>query len=581
MDIVDEDGPDSSQRTNPDPTGPSSPASEATLLLTPHNAQAKLCFSEVVDWVVQRTQSNDDLKEQLDNARNHARKFIWFQPDQIRDKDVALLLRQNDSGQSSDGTSSSPASSVAPKGQDDGKYIWSGCYFIDLKYFPQAVTQGWIAGKCNLRRPPDLALSVADCTAYGLRQNHSLVQIHQDSGRACIKKVSDRGVVEIDGEVLPSGQMHVLNKASTFIRFGDLKYELEYTRFAGTESHKINLRDYIEAAHSTTNNIDFNLTPTPSHSNNIKIGQWNFTGSGTIGSGGEGRVSVAMNDAGRIVAMKRVAAARGSQTLHKRQGTLRILTELADAANEDRILRLLEVITDDPVGNNRSADVWFVLYPAVAKTLNNVVDGPLLSASQGTEKTTTIIRSILGALAFLHSHNWIHGDIKPTNIGIKQSDASNISIVLLDLDDAIYAPNGRMAPTPGQSGTVGWLSPERELDGFDATTDVWAVGVMALWLLRGRHPWQFGINPWRSGHEQHRERFHDNFDGIVAFIHRSNLSALGTCILQMIRHPYAHAAECKQRRPTAQQALAILDMENQQDNVRGENSAKRHRPSTD
>lgn len=39
------------------------------------------------------------------------------------------------------------------------------------------------------------------------------------------------------------------------------------------------------------------------------------------------------------------------------------LTRLATASGEERIVRLVEVIIEDPRGMNHSADVWFVLQP--------------------------------------------------------------------------------------------------------------------------------------------------------------------------------------------------------------------------
>lgn len=91
------------------------------------------------------------------------------------------------------------------------------------------------------------------------------------------------------------------------------------------------------------------------------------------------------------------------------------------------------------------------------------------------------------------------------------------SIVLLDIDDAIHAPTGFVSPNPGHGGTVGWLSPEREMTGFTATTDVWAVGVLTFLLLFGEHPWQQRVNPWRRDvqSESQRPRFFEMYERAV------------------------------------------------------------------
>ncbi|KAG8424584.1 hypothetical protein J3458_001361 [Metarhizium acridum] len=234
-----------------------------------------------------------------------------------------------------------------------------------------------------------------------------------------------------------------------------------------------------------------------------------------------------MNSSGDIVALKRMTATKGSKTLQKRINTLQLLTTLADDAQENRILRLREVITDDPTGSNPSSDVWFVLFPALPETLYDYRHMSLPSEPQGIKKTTSMIKSILEALVFLHSRQWIHGDIKLPNIGMREWTETSASVVLLDLDDAMYTPTGHVSAAAGLTGTVGWLSPERELDGFTATS-VWAVGVVAIWLLFGRHPWPCLVNPWRAGLEceKHRPQFHKNFGKAVADIRRHNLDEL-------------------------------------------------------
>ena len=106
------------------------------------------------------------------------------------------------------------------------------------------------------------------------------------------------------------------------------------------------------------------------------------------------------------------------------------------------------------------------------------------------------------------------------NIGVRKWDLDQTSIVLLDTEDAIYAPQGIETVTPGTKGTVGYISPERELGEFTPTTDVWAVGVTAIWMLLGRHPWQYRVNPWREGEDFEGKRwlFHRHYDAAVKSI---------------------------------------------------------------
>ena len=120
-----------------------------------------------------------------------------------------------------------------------------------------------------------------------------------------------------------------------------------------------------------------------------------------------------------------------------------------------------------------------------------------------SKKMTATLLDILGAVNFLHTNCWIHGDIKLDNIGIRNWNEAHPSIVLLDLDGALKCPRRDhvFEANPGTGGTIGWLSPEREMTGFAQVTDVWGVGVIALWMVLGRHPWRHHKNPWQPGQE--------------------------------------------------------------------------------
>src|ERR1700733_10951412 len=116
----------------------------------------------------------------------------------------------------------------------------------------------------------------------------------------------------------------------------------------------------------------------------------------------------------------------------------------------------------------------------------------------------SVFRDALQGLKFLHDNSWLHGDVKPDNIGVTGTPPR---AVLLDLGGALnIRGRTRLPATPGVGGTVGYLAPEREMQGFDQTADIWAMGGVGDELTYGHHPWRFSVNPSRPGTENERTR---------------------------------------------------------------------------
>ena len=63
-----------------------------------------------------------------------------------------------------------------------------------------------------------------------------------------------------------------------------------------------------------------------------------------------------------------------------------------------------------------------------------------------------------------------------------------------------------ISPTPGRGGTIWYLAPEREMQGYNHSVDIWAMGTMGYELSYGYVPWKFSLNPWRPGEDYERLR---------------------------------------------------------------------------
>ncbi|CAG9319801.1 unnamed protein product [Blepharisma stoltei] len=102
----------------------------------------------------------------------------------------------------------------------------------------------------------------------------------------------------------------------------------------------------------------------------------------------------------------------------------------------------------------------------------------------------TVIKQLLSAVSYLHSHNIIHRDLKPENILIEtKGDISNVKIS--DFGTAtLCAKNAKIR---GALGTVYYVAPEVLLGNYDSKCDMWSIGVIIFTLLSGCPPFD-GIN---------------------------------------------------------------------------------------
>jgi serine/threonine protein kinase len=113
-----------------------------------------------------------------------------------------------------------------------------------------------------------------------------------------------------------------------------------------------------------------------------------------------------------------------------------------------------------------------------------------------TKTVASVFRSAMVGTNAMHKIGWLHGDLKPANIGLV---GSPLRAVLLDIGHAAQLGLGfTLDPTPGRGGTLGYLAPEREMESYGHAVDIWSLGVIGFELTYGFHPWTFAHNPWRD-----------------------------------------------------------------------------------
>ncbi|MHC4712629.1 MAG: serine/threonine protein kinase [Planctomycetota bacterium] len=103
----------------------------------------------------------------------------------------------------------------------------------------------------------------------------------------------------------------------------------------------------------------------------------------------------------------------------------------------------------------------------------------------GVERAARIIRAAAAGLQYIHTRRYVHRDIKPGNILIRQDDHLKIA------DFGLAQKSGRIKRTRSGHvmGTAKYMAPEL-IDGsvVDPRTDIYALGCLAYEILAGRPP---------------------------------------------------------------------------------------------
>jgi len=129
------------------------------------------------------------------------------------------------------------------------------------------------------------------------------------------------------------------------------------------------------------------------------------------------------------------------------------------------------------------------------------IDGPSLRQLLETQKTLSvgdaarIARQVADALAYAHSHEIVHRDIKPDNILLDKSGHALVT----DFGIA-KAAQAAQAATPGSPrltsegmivGTPEYMSPEQASDdSLDGRSDVYSLGIVLYQMLAGSPPFE-------------------------------------------------------------------------------------------
>ena len=229
-----------------------------------------------------------------------------------------------------------------------------------------------------------------------------------------------------------------------------------------------------------------------------------------LGKGTDTTVYVCQDrETGEHYAVKTIAK-RGAKRrdLHREVSLLRDLREEAREVcpwRPGRCGGVIELVDLDEDTFNLHIVTELCRGGALAGRINDKVDEHRRLSSEGTaaprcfsdEDAATVLRQVLSALNFLHSHDICHRDIKPENIlflhpeGTKGPDGKDVGLAvrLVDLGLARYHHASSFEPRMSTVvGTCTYIAPEVLRRRYDRRCDHWSLGVVAYVMMCGYPP---------------------------------------------------------------------------------------------
>lgn len=101
----------------------------------------------------------------------------------------------------------------------------------------------------------------------------------------------------------------------------------------------------------------------------------------------------------------------------------------------------------------------------------------------------TLVDQLLSGLAAVHAEDVVHRDIKPANVLLEATGTGRPRLRLSDFGIAMRLGEPRLTETNLVVGTPGYISPEQMMGSEpDFPADLFAVGLVALYLLEGAKP---------------------------------------------------------------------------------------------
>ncbi|KAJ4989582.1 hypothetical protein SVAN01_04959 [Stagonosporopsis vannaccii] len=430
--------------------------------------------------------------------------------------------------------------------------IWKVRFFFDLTAFDPTRDDTWTGGKGSTSKLGGVQFLMAD---NGLRNRHIFFRLSpQNGGIIVAAKSVPTGKIYVDGAIVGDSG-HTVYTGSHNISIAGLQFRLIYLPLAYSSSWNRQRDEYIKKAYKDKAADTLHMAPTPGPES------WETQGwilQSELGQGGEGTVFVTSHTNGDTGTLKRIVRTRHNSQFEKRK--VKLLTDMAQKLRVEMTQRgmidqpvvTLVAMSEAQLRIRCRETIHYVYRPLCADTLEHHIHYTM--EPDELHRRRLFFKDLLVALDVVHSMGFVHRDIKPANIGIK-----NGKVVLLDVDQ-LESTQGiaDIKPTPGYSGTPGYLAPERELEHYSCPVDMWAAGITLYEMLYGHHPWKLSKpreNPFRQGNLDTSifDEFIEQYDCAMDLLEDDPSEPLAPLLIRLLASEYIERND--DPRITAKEAL--------------------------
>jgi mitogen-activated protein kinase kinase kinase len=283
--------------------------------------------------------------------------------------------------------------------------------------------------------------------------------------------VSDAGIQVTEGD-----------GTATMSYFDDGRSSIANSNYSGEAGETLNKR-LSQLVHDDSEESDEELNEY------LETDSWDnikYMKGALIGQGSFGSVYLALHAiTGELMAVKQVEMPGNNGTLldSKKNTMVEALKHEIDLLRELKHPNIVSYLGSNTEDNFLNIFLEYVPGGSVAKML--VTYGPL-----GESLIANFVRQILKGLAFLHSQDIIHRDIKGANILVDHQGSVKISDFGISKRVEASTLSGKKA---GQrvslQGSIFWMAPEVvKQTAYTRKADIWSLGCLIVEMLTGTHP---------------------------------------------------------------------------------------------